>query len=63
MKLRIEQRNIPTERYIGKNWLCPCGSGSKFKHCCKNKVAPKTLVPGMVKRNPVKLPSEDSLPA
>jgi len=23
---------------IGRNQLCPCGSGKKYKHCCKNNV-------------------------
>jgi len=23
---------------IGRNQLCPCGSGKKYKHCCENKV-------------------------
>ena len=22
---------------IGRNALCPCGSGKKFKNCCRNK--------------------------
>jgi uncharacterized protein YecA (UPF0149 family) len=22
---------------IGRNWLCPCGSGKKYKFCCLNK--------------------------
>ena len=25
---------------IGRNELCPCGSGKKFKHCCLGKPAP-----------------------
>lgn len=27
-----------TKIKIGRNSLCPCGSGKKFKHCCANKV-------------------------
>ena len=23
---------------VGRNYLCPCGSGKKYKHCCINKV-------------------------
>ena len=25
---------VRTERKIGRNELCPCGSGKKYKHCC-----------------------------
>lgn len=25
----------PIETQIGRNELCPCGSGRKFKRCCK----------------------------
>jgi preprotein translocase subunit SecA len=27
-----------SESKIGRNDLCPCGSGKKYKHCCLNKV-------------------------
>ncbi len=35
-----EQRHEPirrTEEKIGRNDLCPCGSGKKYKNCCMNK--------------------------
>jgi hypothetical protein len=25
-------------RKVGRNEPCPCGSGKKYKHCCRNKV-------------------------
>jgi uncharacterized protein YecA (UPF0149 family) len=25
---------VPVTRKIGRNALCPCGSGRKYKHCC-----------------------------
>ena len=25
---------VRTERKIGRNERCPCGSGKKYKHCC-----------------------------
>lgn len=28
---------IKTEPVIGRNDLCPCGSGKKYKKCCLNK--------------------------
>lgn len=28
---------IRTEKKIGRNDPCPCGSGKKYKHCCMNK--------------------------
>jgi hypothetical protein len=50
VELRIEQRSaVPTFRHVDKNSLCPCGSGSKFKHCCRDRVAVKTRIPVMVK--------------
>jgi hypothetical protein len=27
---------VPTT--IGRNCVCPCGSGKKFKHCCLRKI-------------------------
>ena len=27
---------VPTEKKVGRNEKCPCGSGKKFKHCCGN---------------------------
>lgn len=33
---------------VGRNDLCPCGSGKKFKHCCQGKDARGELPPGAV---------------
>jgi uncharacterized protein YecA (UPF0149 family) len=30
-KPRTYKRKTPK---VGRNELCPCGSGKKFKHCC-----------------------------
>ena len=32
-----EQPYARTHRKIGRNELCPCGSGKKFKKCCIEK--------------------------
>jgi uncharacterized protein YecA (UPF0149 family) len=29
---------VRTEPKIGRNELCPCGSGKKYKNCCINKI-------------------------
>ena len=29
--------DVRTEPKIGRNQLCPCGSGKKYKFCCGNK--------------------------
>lgn len=29
-----ERRTLLVHQYIGRNELCPCGSGIKFKKCC-----------------------------
>ena len=29
--------SVRTEPKIGRNQLCPCGSGKKYKFCCGNK--------------------------
>ncbi len=38
LKGNIKEKNIPKEekeeRKIGRNELCPCGSGKKYKKCC-----------------------------
>ena len=31
-----QEEIVPTEKKIGRNEKCPCGSGKKFKHCCGN---------------------------
>lgn len=33
----IKHKPIPLEKKIGRNELCPCGSGHKYKKCCTNK--------------------------
>ena len=30
-------RQLTAERKIRRNEPCPCGSGKKFKYCCRNK--------------------------
>jgi len=29
--------SVPAPRKVGRNELCPCGSGKKFKRCCLDK--------------------------
>ena len=31
-----KEETIPTEKKVGRNEKCPCGSMKKFKHCCGN---------------------------
>ena len=31
---KVRRQRIQTERPVGRNELCPCGSGLKFKKCC-----------------------------
>ncbi len=33
---RAEKQTVPVrvEKKVGRNELCPCGSGKKYKHCC-----------------------------
>ncbi len=36
----LDRKPIPflrTERQVGRNDPCPCGSGKKFKKCCMSK--------------------------
>lgn len=33
----MDQPYVRSERKIGRNEPCPCGSGKKYKHCCMNK--------------------------
>lgn len=44
MMLRLEREmNKPVSKTkIGRNDVCPCGSGKKYKHCCLNK--PKDVI-------------------
>ncbi len=43
LEFMMEMKQEPTERQltrkpprVGRNELCPCGSGKKFKKCCLN---------------------------
>ena len=27
---------VRDERKVGRNEVCPCGSGKKYKHCCSS---------------------------
>ena len=29
-----KQQPVRVEKKVGRNELCPCGSGKKYKHCC-----------------------------
>ncbi|MDA8390027.1 MAG: SEC-C metal-binding domain-containing protein [Gammaproteobacteria bacterium] len=33
---------------IGRNDPCPCGSGKKYKHCCREQAQTRTRVPSPV---------------
>lgn len=37
-RLQIEKRKIQTPQGVGRNTLCPCGSGKKYKKCCGEKL-------------------------
>lgn len=41
--LEVSQREIDKTYYgkVGRNDLCPCNSGKKFKHCCIKKIGEK----------------------
>ena len=30
----LREPYVREKRKVGRNTLCPCGSGKKFKHCC-----------------------------
>ena len=32
--MKIIQRRLSGNMKIGRNQLCPCGSGKKYKNCC-----------------------------
>ena len=34
--VRVVHGNKPLEEKLGRNDLCPCGSGKRFKRCCLN---------------------------
>ena len=29
-----KQGEMPSDKKVGRNQKCPCGSGKKYKHCC-----------------------------
>ncbi|MDE6583474.1 MAG: preprotein translocase subunit SecA, partial [Clostridia bacterium] len=31
---KVQKTDVPTERQVGRNEPCPCGSGKKYKNCC-----------------------------
>lgn len=33
---------------VGRNEICPCGSGKKYKHCCESKAAGNRMTMVMV---------------
>ena len=33
-KLKLKNKPKKTEKKVGRNDLCPCGSGKKYKQCC-----------------------------
>ena len=33
-KPQVQQTIVNTEKQIGRNDPCPCGSGKKYKNCC-----------------------------
>ena len=35
---RLRQALTPDGKRIRRNAKCPCGSGKKFKHCCRDHV-------------------------
>jgi len=35
-ELKLQPMRRETEK-VGRNDLCPCGSGKKYKHCCGQK--------------------------
>lgn len=35
--IRKQRTQIRTDNRVGRNDLCPCGSGKKFKKCCMGK--------------------------
>ena len=37
VNMKIIQRRLSGNMKIGRNQLCPCGSGLKYKKCCLNK--------------------------
>lgn len=43
--LTFHEKGVPIKREapkVGRNDLCPCGSGRKFKACCLGKKADQT---------------------
>ena len=38
----LERTPVAAPPKIGRNEVCPCGSGKKFKKCCEGQLAPTT---------------------
>lgn len=36
----LERQPVVTAPKVGRNEICPCGSGKKFKKCCERQLAP-----------------------
>ena len=34
-RFSVRANTVELQRDIGRNSLCPCGSGKKFKRCCR----------------------------
>ncbi|PIP37967.1 MAG: hypothetical protein COX19_15240 [Desulfobacterales bacterium CG23_combo_of_CG06-09_8_20_14_all_51_8] len=32
--ITFPREKAATQKKVGRNSLCPCGSGKKYKHCC-----------------------------
>ena len=41
-----------TKTKIGRNDPCPCGSGKKYKHCCRERAEAQTRMPSPVQGAP-----------
>ena len=55
------QKDIKQKLEIGRNDLCPCGSGKKYKKCCMNKQEMKTITPAdiYIEKSLKKYPKEN----
>jgi hypothetical protein len=52
-----------TDKIIGRNEPCPCGSGSKYKRCCGKDAAPKLGKPVDLQERMAKVADAGGLPA
>ena len=34
IKEKLKSEPVKNEKKVGRNSLCPCGSGKKYKQCC-----------------------------